>query len=751
MKKSVEAKTPRTQELEMLRSRVADLERADTKHRHSREALRIKTDQLTAVTHAMTAFLETGNWREASAGLLRSALAQTDSEYGFIGVLVEGPSLRVLAHQGIKWNAYLGRELYEEALQMYQERGYLEFTSLENLFGKVLTGRRPIIANAPASDRRSGGLPPGHPPLNHFLGVPIFKGGDVVGMIGIANRPGGYSGSEQDKIEILCGATSVLYNSYRQQQRESELVQQRQEAEGALRQSEVRLQHALDAIEGGVWDWNLGTGHFYFSPRWSAMLGYQPGGLDPHVRTWEERLHPEDKPGVMQLVNDHLEGRKATYRSEHRMRTRSGDWIWVLGRGQVVAWDDDGKPQRMTGTDVDVTKQKQAETERRELQAQILRAQKLESLGVLAGGVAHDFNNLLTAILGHASLALEKLPPESPFHYELQQIETASLRAAELTSQMLAYSGRGKFIIEPIDLSDLVRETGRLLATVVSKHVLLKYELGEDLSLVEGDSSQLRQVVMNLITNASEAIGDNSGVIRIRTRAMEVDGNYLSRTYVDDGLPAGVYTFIEVSDTGGGIDGETRRRLFDPFFTTKFAGRGLGLASVFGIVRGHKGAIDIQSEPGSGTTFTVLFPSKHELEVHQADVLQGSEPRVTGTVLVVDDEEGVRFVSQRILEQCGFAVLSAKDGHEALDLFSKHQNEISVVLLDLTMPGMDGEDVFRMINQLSPKTPVVLSSGYNEQELNARFSEHGFAGFLQKPYQAQGLIAKLDSVLRLGR
>ena len=344
----------------------------------------------------------------------------------------------------------------------------------------------------------------------------------------------------------------------------------------------------------------------------------------------------------------------------------------------------------------DITDRKRAEDEWQALQRQVQHAQKLESLGVLAGGIAHDFNNLLMGILGNADLALNELSPMSPACRSLREIEKASLRAAELSKQMLAYSGRGRFVVEPISANELIEEMTHLLEVSISKKAVLKYNFAENLPSFCGDVTQVRQVVMNLITNASEAIGDKSGVIALSTGAMHCDRAYLDdadkvlRTGLEEPLPEGIYTYFEVADTGCGMDAATIEKIFDPFFTTKFTGRGLGMSAVLGIVRGHKGAMKIYSEVGKGTTFKILFPA---IEVpDDGDAIEGqgeAEERTwtrTGTVLVADDEDVVCAVARKMLERLGFSVLTASDGHEALEIFRERADEIVCVLLDLTMP-----------------------------------------------------------------
>ncbi len=396
-------------------------------------------------------------------------------------------------------------------------------------------------------------------------------------------------------------------------------------------------------------------------------------------------------------------------------------------------------------------RRKQAEQARRELEAQMQHAQKLESLGVLAGGIAHDFNNFLMAILANAEMALSKLAPADPARAYLRQVSTAAERAATLTKQMLAYSGRGKFVIQPLDASLLVKEISHLLEVSISKQVTIQYGLAGDLPAVEADAGQLRQIVMNLITNASEAIGERTGLIRVGTGVVDADREYLSRTYVDDGLPAGRYVYIEVTDSGCGMDAETRAKIFDPFFTTKFTGRGLGLAAVLGIVRGHHGALSIDSEPGRGTTFRVLFPAS---EIRpDAKPSRGDEAARwlgDGLVLVVDDEEQVRDVTRRMLESRGFSVLTARDGIEALEVFRERADEVDLVLLDLTMPRMGGEETFRRLAELRPGVKTILSSGYGEHDVAERLGRRGLADFIQKPYRPGDLFDKVRRALEDG-
>lgn len=405
-----------------------------------------------------------------------------------------------------------------------------------------------------------------------------------------------------------------------------------------------------------------------------------------------------------------------------------------------------------TGIIRDITERKELEEAQRKLEAKVQQAQKLESLGVLAGGIAHDFNNLLMGVLGNARIVLQDLSSASPVRQGVQQIETAAIRAAELTRQMLAYSGRGRFVVQRIDLSELVEEIGHLLEVSIAKNVVIRYNLASNLPAIEVDVTQVRQVVMNLITNASDAIGDKSGVVTITTGAMDADIAYLSETFLDDDLTEGAYVYLEVSDTGCGMDEATKSKLFDPFFTTKATGRGLGLAATLGIIRGHRGAIKVYSEPGHGTTFKVMFlavdaPPNEVSENYAATV----QSLVGATILVVDDDETVRTLAKRILERSECKVILANDGLQAIDVFRQQADEIDVVLLDMTMPHLSGEKTFRELRRIRADVSVVLSSGYNEQDAIAKFAGKGLAGFMQKPYGPVELVSVIGQALSQSR
>jgi len=381
------------------------------------------------------------------------------------------------------------------------------------------------------------------------------------------------------------------------------------------------------------------------------------------------------------------------------------------------------------------------------LRAQMEHMQRLESLGVLAGGIAHDFNNLLTAIMGNATLAEQELPEESPALEYIEQIDAASRQAAKLCQQMLAYSGKGKFIVRPLNLSTMVEDTLGLLKASVSKHAELHCRLDKDIRAIDADEAQMQQVLMNLVINASEAIGDEHGLITITTEQKHVGRSELEQAYLDEDLPEGDYVVLEVSDTGCGMDAATREKIFDPFFTTKFTGRGLGMSAIMGIVRGHKGAISVFSEPGGGTTFQMLFPCSQS-EASDA-VTERTIPGWSGmgTVLVVDDERAIRRVAARMLERMGYQVIEAADGEEGVAVYRQYRDQIAAVLLDMSMPNMDGRQCFHELLRINPDVKVILSSGYNEQEATQGFAARELAGFVQKPYTLKALRGKIREVL----
>ena len=519
-------------------------------------------------------------------------------------------------------------------------------------------------------------------------------------------------------------------------------ITERRQAEKELHRLAMAVEHSSELVNMATRDGTM----VFLNGAGCRMLGIDPGDVE--------------QVNIMQVIPDHLTElvttellaallRGDSWKGELQYRNlKTGQLTDVHCVTYPVPDPETGELLFLANVSMDMTEQKRAERERRDLEAQVRHLQKLESLGVLAGGIAHDFNNLLTGILGNVELALMDLPATSPARASLVGIEGAAVRAADLCRQMLAYSGRGRFVIEVLDLSEIVMEMTHMLEVSISKKVRLTYNPMNNVPPVEADATQLRQIILNLITNASEAIGGGSGEISLAVGVMECDRSYLSGAFINEVLPAGTYSYLEVTDTGSGMDEETIAKIFDPFFSTKFTGRGLGLSAVLGIIRGHRGAIKVDSEPGSGTSFRVLLPA-----VEGAAILKRRKPPVSpswrghGLILLVDDEDAVRTVAGDMLKRAGFEVVTAKDGREALAVFEDHLEEIVLVLLDLTMPAMDGEETFRELHRLKGEVPVVLCSGYDEQDVTRRVEGRGLAGFLQKPFTWEQLMTTLQELI----
>jgi two-component system, cell cycle sensor histidine kinase and response regulator CckA len=441
-----------------------------------------------------------------------------------------------------------------------------------------------------------------------------------------------------------------------------------------------------------------------------------------------------------------LAGRTAAG-TEYRAHLKDGRFIDCLAYTSVI--QRDGAIVGIRGVVVDITEKVRAEAERQRLESEVQHAQRLESLGVLAGGIAHDFNNLLVNVLGNAELALLELGRHPTAAPRLERIRRAARRASDLANQMLAYAGRGIQHVEPVDLTDVVRDQIDLLEGSVSPAASLRFDLREDLPAVQADATQLRQVVMNLVANAAEALGDGPGSITLTTGVVQADRAWLADARFGDALRPGWYVYLDVADTGCGMDDATLSRMFDPFFTTKFVGRGLGLAAVLGIVKSHHGALKVRSAAGGGTTVKVLFPA---LDQPVAVAPEPAAPSAAhwqghGRVLVVDDDDDVLAVATDLLQALGFEVCTAASGARALEELRREGAAFALVLLDWSMPTMSGEQAFDRIRAIAPSLPIVVASGYTEVDITGRFAERHPVGVLQKPYDLERLAATMRAVL----
>lgn len=507
----------------------------------------------------------------------------------------------------------------------------------------------------------------------------------------------------------------------------------------ALRQSEERLRILFEGIDDAVLVHDENGNILDCNQAVCSRLGYSKSEI-LNLRTVDI-----DAPRFAEGFKTRLASQVATgrLRCEGVHLTKDGREIFVDIVTSVI---DFKGSQAVLAVIRDISDLKRAESERRSLELQIQHAQKLESLGVLAGGIAHDFNNLLMGILGNADLALLHLPADSSGRQEINGIQLSAKRAAELCQQLLAYSGKGHFVVQPIKINDLVTEMAKLLEITISKKVKITYDLKEKTSSVEADITQLRQVVMNLITNAADAIGDNTGIITISTDLRNFTRRELSSLTSKEPLIEGNYVVFEVTDTGPGMEAAVRERIFEPFFTTKKTGRGLGLSAVLGIIRGHKGAIKVDSKVGRGTKISLLFPPSSLPGTALESINPIVKWRGNGIVLLADDEEIVRTVTASMLEAIGFSVITAHDGHAALEMFRKHSSELACIILDLSMPKLSGQETLSEIRKLNKEVAVILSSGYSAQEVPVEAGPNA-PGFIQKPYQLEGLRAKLQEVL----
>ncbi|MBL8933846.1 MAG: response regulator [Archangium sp.] len=514
-------------------------------------------------------------------------------------------------------------------------------------------------------------------------------------------------------------------------------------AQQALARQERTMNTVLEKVNNGVWvvdaDWKT----TYVNPVMASMLGRtaeQLLGVRP-----DELVRRADVGDVETRMRDRERG-DSINASETTFLKPDGTEVFTIHSATPLL-DADGKFAGSVAVVMDITDQKQREHEVRRADERLREAQKLESLGVLAGGIAHDFNNLLTGILGNTSSLRDELRRAPEAAESVALIEKAATRAAELCRQMLAFSGRGHFVVKPIDLSAHIASSIELARASVDKRHALRLELASGLPLVKADTSQLSQVLLSLILNASEAIGPKPGVIAITTTVLEADTRYLQSTYLAPDLPAGRYVCLDVTDDGEGMTPEVQTRLFEPYFSTRATGRGLGLPATLGVLRGHRGAVKVTSTPGQGTTVRVLLPAV-EARTNVSPAASPVAPSAGSgkVVLVVDDEPLVRSTLRRLLVRDGYSVVEATDGQHALELFAELKRP-DVVLLDLSMPRLDGAATFRELQKLDATLPVVLMSGYSEQDAVQHFLGEDLAGFVQKPFSNAEVLRCVSEAL----
>lgn len=502
-------------------------------------------------------------------------------------------------------------------------------------------------------------------------------------------------------------------------------------AEIALRESEARLQLATEAANIGPWDWDITNGRVYYSPEWKKQLGYAHDEISDAPSEWKSRLHPDDAENAVAALQSYLHGTRREYEEEFRLRHKDGSYRWIYTRGRLLR-DQAGQPIRMLGCHVDITL-------RRKLEEQLRQSQKMDAIGQLAGGVAHDFNNILAAIMMQTEVAntFAGVPP--PVQELLKDIEVAAERAATLTRQLLAFSRQQVMQPRPVDLNEIVTSLAKMLQRFLGEQVRIQIHLHPSPLITHADAGMLDQAVMNLAVNARDAMPMGGRLI------IETVERFITPEEVDSmpDLAPGRYVCLRVSDTGYGIPRENLPRIFEPFFTTKDPGKGtgLGLATVFGIVQQHRGLIKVYSEIGRGTSFQIFLPAV--AASNEALGREGAKPKPRGgteTILVVEDESGVRLLTQMMLVRHGYNVLEASGGAEALRVWDEHKDRIHLLLTDMVMPDMNGRELALQLQKRDPGLKVIFTSGYSAEIAAGDFKLQEGQNFLQKPWSMYQLL-----------
>ncbi len=512
----------------------------------------------------------------------------------------------------------------------------------------------------------------------------------------------------------------------------------RKSAEDELRESEERLSMALKAPGQSIYDSDLKTGEAIVSPEYALLLGCNPAEFHETTAEWFKRLHPDDKEQVAAVYRAYVKGEIPEYKVEFRQKTKDGSWKWILSVAKITERDADGNPLRMTGTHTDIT-------EHKKLEEQLLQSQKMEAIGLLAGGVAHDFNNILTAIIGFGTIAKKRLQEDIKTKGFVEEMIAGARHAAELTRGLLAFSRKQVICPKLQNLNEIVGNMEKMLRRIIIENIELRTVLSERDIIVMVDAVQMGQVLLNLTTNARDAMHEG-GHLFIETDVVNIDNGYAAANLFEK---SGEYALLTVSDTGTGMDLETRENIFEPFFTTKEVGKGtgLGLAMVYGIVKQHDGNITVHSEPGKGTTFKIYLPmlqaENEGAEEHASSVPQGKGE----TILIAEDDAAVRRILRITLEEHGYEVVEAVNGQEAVRNFEANIDKVSMVILDVIMPVKNGRDAYESIKKLNPDIKAIFMSGYTDDIIVKNgIMEDGF-DFITKPINPQALMRKIGGML----
>lgn len=618
----------------------------------------------------------------------------------------------------------------------YQERGQSyspgEWTGEPFAIGKGVVGKValtgiPIRVNDVSLEKDFLPMQDSQVEIGSLISFPLRSEGEVIGVLNVSHREKGFfTGESLATLALIAERTAQIISN--------RLVHEE------LRRSEEHLRKILESAGDAILVYDANGTLIDANPAVEHITGISPQSFIQQEVKWESGVHPEDAARyVSNLSSFFSTAQPDTF--EYRYVDAQGA-IHYLEQKNSQFLDSSKQVENIIVTIRDTT-------ERRQLQEQIAKSQKLESLGVLAGGVAHDFSNLLTSVVGNASLILADMSPDSPYRESLEQIEKATEIASGLCRQMLAYSGKGRFVVLPMNLTEVIKDMKEVLRATVFNSIEIQYDLDEQLPCVEADATQMYQIISNLVTNASEAIGNTRGVLSIHTSVRECSTEFLAECYLSEGLNPGRYVMLEVSDTGCGMSPAALEKMFDPFYSTKFAGRGLGLSAALGIVRGHSGTLQVESQPNHGTTFRVFLPASVRTATDYEFAGEKPAQRLEGlTILAVDDDDAVLDLIEMILENEGSRVLKASDGFQALEIYRNCSQDISLVILDLTMPRLSGEETLKRLKQMNPEVRVLLSSGFAEKpEETLQSNDVGAKGFIHKPYPVAELLGAIQKAL----
>jgi PAS domain S-box-containing protein len=574
------------------------------------------------------------------------------------------------------------------------------------------------------------------------MAVPVLIDGRVEGLLYVDNRSARTFSDQDEAILVRLAAQAALAI------RNATLFADEQLARGtaerlvrALRESQERFQFVARATNDAVWDWDLVSDELWWNEGVQTLFGYAPEQIGPDVSWWHDRIHPEDRERVVRDIRAAVDRGSESWSAEYRYLRADGSYARVFDRGYVLR-DGEGHATRMIGAMMDITQRKQLEDELRQ-------AQKMEAVGLLAGGVAHDFNNLLTVIAGRTHLLLAKLKADDPSRRSVELIQKTSDRAAALTRQLLAFSRKQVLQRKVLDLNATVAEVSGILRRLIGEDVELLLTLGPRAGCVNADPGQLEQVLLNLAVNARDAM-PQGGTLSLETDQVRLDAAPAGRP---DALPPGPYAVLRVIDTGIGMDEATQARIFEPFFTTKERGKGtgLGLSTVHGVVRQHGGTITVRSAVGAGATFEIYLP---QVEVAPDGEERGESARPAAgheTVLLVEDEDDVRALAREVLERHGYTVVEAPDGAQALSLFERGGSRIDLILTDVVMPRMSGRELVDRVRASRPTMPVLYMSGYTEDAIVRHGVRDASLLLLSKPFGPADLVRKVREVLDKSR